>query len=168
MHPDAALIVEQLGLAPHPEGGFYREVFRSELTLDGLPHGGLRNASTAIYFLLVGGVFSAWHKVNHSDEIWHHYRGDRVDLHTMTETGAYEVIHLGSNLAEGERPQWVVKAGVWQAAVCEGDRYALCGCTVSPGFDFKDFEMPVKKSLVERFAMYPEHHSLLSKYSRDS
>jgi uncharacterized protein len=79
-------LVEQLGLAPHPEGGFYRETFRAPLTLDGLPHGAPRSASTAIYFLLPAGAFSAFHRVT-SDEVWHHYDGDALELYVVDAHG---------------------------------------------------------------------------------
>src|SRR5689334_23570570 len=130
MHPDAERIVRELDLVPHPEGGFYRETFRSPLVLEGLPHGAPRAASTAIYFLLPAGTFSAFHSVT-SDEVWHHYDGDPVELHLIDAAGAYRVERLGRDFARGEQPQIVVPAGVWQAAVPVGERHALCGCTVA-------------------------------------
>ncbi|MGO8994655.1 MAG: cupin domain-containing protein [Polyangiaceae bacterium] len=162
MHPDAAEIVKQLALAPHPEGGFYRETWRSPLALDALPHGTPRPASTAIYFLLPAGTFSALHRVA-SDEAWHHYDGDPLDLHEIDDAGEHTVIVLGHDLRRGERPQHVVPAGRWQAAVPRGERYSLCGCTVAPGFDFRDFEMPKRDELVRRF---PKHAELLKGLSR--
>jgi predicted cupin superfamily sugar epimerase len=164
LHPDARKLVDTLGLTPHPEGGFFRETFRSELVLRGLPwvvHGGERNASTAIYFLLPAGVFSAFHRVT-SDEAWHHYDGDPVELHTLGASG-HEVVRLGRDFDAGERPQHVVRGGAWQAAVTIGARYALCGCTVAPGFDFADFEMPSKDELVRE---YPEHAALIASLTR--
>jgi hypothetical protein len=98
-----------------------------------------RSASTAIYFLLDAESFSALHRVS-SDEVWHHYDGAPVDLHLIAQDGEHLVLCLGKDLDGGQRPQHVVPAGVWQAAVPRGD--ALCGCTVAPGFDFDDFEMP--------------------------
>ncbi len=160
--PEAARIVEALGLAPHPEGGFYRETFRGSLVLEGLPHGGPRSAHTAIYFLLPGGTFSALHRVA-SDEVWHHYEGGPLELHTIDDAGRHEAITLGKDLARGERPQHVVPAGVWQAARASEARHALCGCTVAPGFDFGDFEMPSRGELVRRF---PKHEALLARLTR--
>jgi predicted cupin superfamily sugar epimerase len=148
MNDDARALVTALGLSPHPEGGFYRETFRAPLVVGAAQ--GARAASTAIYFLLPAGTFSALHRVR-SDEVWHHYDGDPVLLHTIDDAGHHEVTRLGSAIAAGERPQHVVPAGVWQAAVPAGARYALCGCTVSPGFDFADFEMPPRGSLTTRF-----------------
>jgi predicted cupin superfamily sugar epimerase len=147
---DAARVVQLLGLAPHPEGGFYRETHRGTLSLTGLPHGAPRSAHTAIYFLLPAGAFSAFHRVA-SDEVWHHYDGDPLELHTLGDAGAYELVVLGRDLASGERPQHVVRAGVWQAAAPRGGRFALCGCTVAPGFDFADFEMPPRAELLAAF-----------------
>jgi uncharacterized protein len=158
----ARSVVESLGLAPHPEGGFYRETFRGSLVLERLPHGGARNAHTAIYFLLPANAFSALHRVA-SDEVWHHYDGGPVELHTIDERGRHEQLVLGKDLARGERPQHVVPAGVWQAAVASETSHALCGCTVAPGFDFVDFEMPSRAELVARF---PEHEVLLARLTR--
>jgi len=164
MHPDAEAVVRTLSLEPHPEGGFYRETFRSMLSLQSLPHaGGTRAASTAIYYLLPAGSFSALHRVS-SDEVWHHYDGDPIELHTIDRSGLHAVVRLGRNVLAGERPQHVVAAGVWQAAVPIGDRYALCGCTVAPGFDFLDFEMPSRRQLLEEFPLIA---SIVEKLTRD-
>jgi predicted cupin superfamily sugar epimerase len=145
---EALAVIDALGLAPHPEGGFFRETFRAPLVL-ATPHG-KRAASTAIYFLLPAGHFSAFHRVR-SDECWHHYDGDAIELHTLFPDSAHVVTHLGRDLARGEQPQCVVPAGVWQAAVASGKRFALCGCTVAPGFDFADFQMPSRDDLTRRF-----------------
>jgi predicted cupin superfamily sugar epimerase len=144
VNEEAAAVARALGLVPHPEGGFYRETFRSPLVIDA-PQGG-RAASTAIYYLLPAGSFSALHRVR-SDETWHYYDGDPLDLHTIDDAGVHGVVRLGRDLAAGERPQLVVRAGVWQAAVTMGSRFTLCGCTVAPGFDFADFEMPSREEL---------------------
>jgi hypothetical protein len=161
MHPEAQRLVALLDLAPHPEGGFYRETWRSPLALAGLPRGE-RAASTAIYFLLPAGTFSALHRVE-SDEAWHHYDGDPVELHLLDDAGTHLRVLLGRDLAAGQRPQHVVPAGTWQAAVPVGDRYALCGCTVSPGFDFRDFAMPPREELTRRF---PQHAELVARLTR--
>ena len=153
MNDDARAVVGALGLSPHPEGGFFRETFRAPLAVDA-PQG-TRAASTAIYFLLPAGSFSALHRVR-SDEVWHHYDGDPVELYTLRDDGEPSVVRLGRDLARGDRPQVVVPAGVWQAAVPVGERFALCGCTVAPGFDFADFELPSRAQLVERFPQVRE------------
>jgi predicted cupin superfamily sugar epimerase len=159
---EARAIVARLGLGAHPEGGFYRETFRSPLRLDALPRGAPRAASTAIYFLLPAGTFSALHRVR-SDEVWHHYDGDPLVLHTLDDAGTHAELRLGRALDRGERPQAVVPAGVWQAALPDGDRFALCGCTVAPGFDFADFELPDRAALLARF---PAHRALVERLTR--
>jgi predicted cupin superfamily sugar epimerase len=164
LDPTARELIETLGLEAHPEGGFYRETFRSPLALRGLPWtaDSERNASTAIYFLLPAGVFSAFHRVI-ADEVWHHYDGDPVDLHLLDEGTGHEVVRLGRDIKAGERPQHVVRGGVWQAAAGLGSRYALCGCTVAPGFDFADFSMPSRDELV---ALFAEHADLIGSLTR--
>lgn len=162
MQAEVKQVIEKLGLKPHPEGCFYRETFRSGLILANLPHSGVRNASTAIYFLLPAGTFSSFHVVK-SDEMWHFYCGDPLDLHIIGPDGAYERIHLGNNIEAGELPQVAVPAGFLQAAEPVGSNYSLCGCTVAPGFDFKDFEMPDRQSLISRF---PQYKSLFERLTR--
>jgi predicted cupin superfamily sugar epimerase len=161
LDPEAAELVELLGLAPHPEGGFFRETWRSPLALGSLPHGAPRSASTAIYFLLPAGSFSALHRVA-SDEVWHHYDGDPVELHVL-EGRVHQTFVLGRDLAQGQRPQHVVPAGAWQAAVPLGTRWALCGCTVAPGFDFDDFEMPSREEMLR---LLPDHAAVVKRLTR--
>ncbi len=156
-------IVQVLEMQPHPEGGFYRESFRAPLVLNGLPHGAPRNASTAIFFLLPAGAFSAFHRVR-SDEVWHHYDGDPLALHIISEDGAYEQNLLGRNLDAGERPQAVVPANAWQAAEPLGRSFSLCGCTVAPGFDFADFELGKRAELAARFT---DHATLITRLTRE-
>lgn len=146
----AAELVRKLGLRPHPEGGFYVETFRAPALPFDLPGRGSRAASTAIYFLLEAGNFSAFHSVR-SDEVWHHYLGAPVELHTLDESRGHTVVQLGSDLLTGEVPQHVVAAGLLQAARVTSGSYALCGCTVAPGFDFADFVMPGQTELSRRF-----------------
>jgi predicted cupin superfamily sugar epimerase len=145
---EARAIVVALGLAEHPEGGFYRETYRAAATTPARQ--GERAASTAIVYLLPRGSISALHRVR-SDEVWHHYAGDPLELHVLDEANSTRTVHrLGGDVLAGERPQVVVPAGLWQAAVAVGPRFALCGCTVAPGFDFADFEMPHRDELVGR------------------
>jgi predicted cupin superfamily sugar epimerase len=139
-----------LGLQPHPEGGFFRETFRSSQRVTGLA-GAQRDASTAIYFLLPSGTFSAFHVIYGADELWHHYVGDPVELHTIAPDGEHRVAILGPDVRRDERPQLLVPAGTLQAAVPRGSGFALCGCTVTPGFEFADFTMPARDELVRRF-----------------
>jgi predicted cupin superfamily sugar epimerase len=149
-------LIELLQLSPHPEGGYFRETFRAtEQVQRGGATAVMRAAGTAIYFLLPAGVFSAWHRVR-SDEGWHHYEGAPVELHTIDPAGVHRITVLGRDLARGERPQHVVPAHWLQAAkpVAQSDEapgFALCGCTVSPGFEFSDFEMPTRAALRAAF-----------------
>ncbi|MEM1055639.1 MAG: cupin domain-containing protein [Bacteroidota bacterium] len=139
MPPRAAHLIETLGLAPHPEGGHYREVFRSSAEVDPADGRPARSALTTIYFLLAGGEHSRWHRVA-SDEVWHLLEGDPLDLLVSTDAfSTVETVRLGS-VGEGARPVHVVPAGAWQAARTTG-AYSLVGCTVGPGFDFADFEL---------------------------
>jgi len=131
--PEIADIIRTLDLSPHPEGGYYREMFRD----DGLE--GERAASTAIYYLLPGGEVSRWHRVD-AVEIWHFYAGSPLAL-TISENGIDTTgFRLGTDLAAGERPQIVVPRYGWQTAESLG-AWTLVGCTVAPGFEFAGFEM---------------------------
>lgn len=164
MRVGARAVVEALGLVPHPEGGHYAETFRSALSVVSSAHPDQRRASTAIYFLLAAGEFSAFHRVR-SDEVWHHYAGDVLELHTIDASGVHERRLLGVDLVWGERPQIVIPAGVWQAARPRPGSagYVLVGCTVAPGFEFVDFEMPDRAMLQREF---PEHRALIESLTR--
>lgn len=120
-----------LNLAPHPEGGHFRETFRDA--------GEGRGASTAIYYLLKAGEVSHWHRVD-AAEVWHFYAGAPLVLTISANGHDAEARHLGPNLASGQRPQLVVPAGHWQTATTLGP-WTLVGCTVAPAFDFAGFEM---------------------------
>lgn len=130
-HPRA--IIETLGMKPHPEGGFYVETFRDAA-------GGPRGHSTAIYFLLMRGQSSAWHRVRDAVEAWHYYAGDALELLISDDGDTVATLRLGPDISAGERPQAIVPAGAWQAAKSLGE-WTLVGCTVAPGFDFSAFEM---------------------------
>jgi predicted cupin superfamily sugar epimerase len=134
----AADVVRLLDLAPHPEGGFYRETFRDPVTTGATS----RAASTAIYFLLPAGVVSRWHRVD-AAEVWHWYAGAALDLR-LGGDGAGPAsptkLRIGGDLIAGERPQAIVPAGVWQQAASVG-AWTLVGCTVAPGFEFSGFEI---------------------------
>lgn len=127
-------VVRLLQLAPHPEGGYYRETFRdTRLDADG------RAASSLIYFLLDTGDVSAWHRVD-AVEVWHWYAGAPLVITISANGHDAEAVHLGADLAAGQRPQFVVPAGCWQTATSLG-AWTLAGCTVAPAFDFAHFEM---------------------------
>lgn len=131
--PKVAELIGMLGLAPHPEGGHFRETFRDPRVADG------RAASTAIYYLLAAGETSEWHRVD-AAETWHFYAGAPMVI-TVSPDGHDASAHrLGPDLRAGERPQLVVPAGHWQTATSLG-AWTLAGCTVAPGFDFAGFEM---------------------------
>lgn len=150
-------LVSTLGLQPHPEGGYYRETYRAPTSVQTAR--GPRAAGTAIYYLLPRGAIAAWHQVR-SDEVWHFYDGAPLTLYLLGAQGLQTVV-LGRDVARGERPQVVVPAGVLQAGLTRGE-YTLVGCTVAPGFDFADWEMPPRATLLAR---YPEHAELVRQLS---
>jgi predicted cupin superfamily sugar epimerase len=158
--------IKKLGLEPHPEGGYFRQTYKANLIL---PHealrgfAGARAASTAIYFLLEGENFSAFHRLR-SDEVWHFYAGASLVVHMIDEGGNRSEILLGSNAEAGEVFQAVVQAGCWFGSrVRDGKSWALVGCTVAPGFDFADFEMGKRKELEREF---PQHRELIKRLTR--
>lgn len=164
---DIDTLIEKLDLQPHPEGGYFRETYRSSGQIDStnLPMdiSGTRNYATCIYFLLTSDNFSAFHKIK-QDEIWHFYNGAPISLHILDQKGGYQKHLVGANLENGEMPQVVVKAGDWFSSEVESmNTYALAGCTVSPGFDFKDFEMASREALIEA---YPEQTELIIRLTR--
>ncbi len=157
----AGLLV-RFRLVPHPEGGWYRETWRDArvVTAEGLD--GPRSASTAIYYLLEAGQFSALHRIA-SDEVWHHYAGDDLEVVCIAPDGALQVMRVGSIAGAGV-PQAVVPAGWWFGArVAEGGRWALVGCTVAPGFEFRDFVLADRAGLTAEF---PQHAVLIAGLTR--
>ncbi len=155
MHPETREIVLRLALAPHPEGGYYRETWRSP-GLVSTPRGD-RSALTVIHYLLPAGAFSAFHRV-HADEAWHHAGGDALELHVLSPEGEHVVHLLGPSGHPGAAPHAVVSAGAWQAARPLGGRHVLASCTVAPGFHFDDFEMARVEDLL---ALRPDLEPLL-------
>ena len=160
-------LVEKLALQPHPEGVFYRETYRSSLQLpvESLPQnfGGSRNGCTSIYYLLPARAFSAFHKIK-SDEGWHFYEGLPLHVFVLLPNGNLRIIKLGRDLINGETYQAVVPANCWFASRPVGvDGFSLVGCTVAPGFDFVDFEMANRSSLLQR---YPQHEQLILELTR--
>lgn len=165
MHPIVAQLVRQYQLLPHPEGGYYRETYRSPETIGvhALPQRftGERHLSTAIYFLLEAGNFSAFHRIK-SDECWHFYAGDPLHIHVLDEAGNYYLYRLGQG--REEQFQLIVPAGCWFASeTAPGSLYALVGCTVSPGFDFADFELADAQALSGKF---PDQQVLIARLCR--
>lgn len=168
MNGKADYWIKKLGLISHPEGGYYRESYRSDemIPVGALPvrfSGGERAFSTAIYFLLSGSDFSAFHRL-HSDEMWHFYGGAPLTIHSLDEKGGYSRWTLGCDVEKGEAFQAVIKAGSWFGATLEDvDSFALVGCTVAPGFDFRDFEMGDRSELIR---LYPGHRALIEQLTR--
>ncbi|GAA4900131.1 cupin domain-containing protein [Flaviramulus aquimarinus] len=167
MKTEIQTIISQLSLQPHPEGGYFKETYRSAGVIDekhlGSNFSGNRNYTTAIYFLLTSDTFSAFHRIN-QDEIWHFHKGSAIKLHIISDEGVYSTIIIGNDLEKGELPQYVVPKKYWFAAeVINADDYSLVGCTVSPGFDFKDFELPERASLITKF---PQHKTIITKLTR--
>lgn len=156
----AAEIIERLGLARHPEGGWYREVYRSA---DVIPTGrGDRSAGTGIYYLLEAGDVSAFHRVM-ADEVWHAYAGGPARLVQLGHNGVHTTV-LGTDLSADQTPQALVPAGVWQGVYVSDDaEFSLMGCTVSPGFDFADFELARRDELTEQF---PHARDLIERLTR--
>ena len=151
--------IERLRLQPHPEGGWFREVYRSHehIALDALPErfDGSRAFSTAIYFLLNAGEISRLHRIQ-QDEVWHFYDGDPLELHRIRTDGEHITTSVG--ITKNAQPLAVVPAGDFFGARVIGDGFSLVGCTVAPGFDFSDFEMPSRDELYQRF---PQHGELI-------
>jgi predicted cupin superfamily sugar epimerase len=164
---DAQYWIEKLQLAPHPEGGYFRQTYRSDMMIprESLPgFSGSRSASTAIYFLLEGENFSAFHRLR-SDEVWHFYFGSPVIVDVIDPQRDYCSFRLGSDPDAGEAFQAVVKAGCWFAShVADWKSFAVVGCTVAPGFDFEDFEIAKRAELIAR---YPAHRAIINRLTRE-
>lgn len=157
-------LISILDLKPHPEGGFFKETYRSNGKISNSSldkdYKGERNYSTCIYFLLTSDNFSAFHKIK-QDEIWHFYDGSSINLHIISESKVYTNHVIGIDLQKGEVPQFVVPGGSWFAAEVVGkNTYSLIGCTVSPGFSFEDFELKSKDELI---ALFPDKEKIISK-----
>ncbi len=155
-------LIEALGLEPHPEGGFFRQSYRSSGRIDeeALPSGfgGGRCYGTAIYYLLPRNERSRWHRLR-ADEIWHFYLGGPLLLAHISPEGVARVIRLGRQLQEGEVLQYTIPAGHWMAAAPGPDSpYSLVGCTVAPGFEFSDLEMVETEALA---GMYPHARQII-------
>lgn len=154
----AKMYIDKLQLQPHPEGGYYKEIYRAGemILVENLPgsYKGNRNISTSIYFLLHQKDFSVFHKLK-SDELWHFYDGSTVKISVIDKNGKFVEIFLGKKIAEGEVFQTVIEKNCWFAAeLVDKKSFALVGCTVSPGFDFQDFEMADCEKLISKFPEY--------------
>jgi predicted cupin superfamily sugar epimerase len=168
MNGRAKYWIEKLELERHPEGGYFRQTYKAALVVpkSALPAGfaGARAASTAIYFLLEGENFSAFHRLR-SDEVWHFYAGDPLVVQVIEPEGKCSSILLGRDPEAGQVLQAVVPAGCWFAShVGDWNSFAVVGCTVAPGFDFADFEMGKREELVRT---YPQHRTLIERLTRE-
>ncbi|QEC67150.1 cupin domain-containing protein [Panacibacter ginsenosidivorans] len=160
-------LINYYKLIPHPEGGYYKETYRAveSIAHNALPgrFKGVRNFSTAIYFLLQENNFSSFHRIQ-SDECWHFYAGGRMLIHLIDAHGNLETIKLGPDILSGERLQFVVPAGCWFASeTMPATSFSLVGCTVAPGFDFADFELANADELSNQ---YPQHEVLIRRLTR--
>lgn len=158
--------IKNLNLQAHPEGGFYKETYRSSenIPAPGLPDrfGGSRSFSTAIYFLLRSEDRSLFHRIK-SDELWHYHAGSSLSITVLDDRGL--TLHkLGPELEKGESLQIVIPAGSWFGAkVDQENSYTLSGCTVAPGFDFQDFELADRATLLKTFPTHPDIIEQLTK-----
>lgn len=163
MNPDTASdhLIALLSLTPHPEGGHFKETYRSDHRVTRTDDRVDRSASTAIYYLLRGTERSAWHRIR-SDEMWHFYDGGPLRIYVLEPGGKLRVVRLGHPLRhDGAAFQALVPGGLWFAAECEApDSHSLVGCTVAPGFEFDEFEM-ADASLLEQ--AWPEHAALIAR-----
>jgi len=160
-------LIEHYQMQPHPEGGYFLQTYKSSGSIPSsvLPEGfsGPRPFSTAIYFLLEQGNFSAFHRIR-SDECWHFYEGQCLLVHILNPEGALTTIRLGPDISNGELYQYVVPANSWFASEpAPGSTYSFVGCTVSPGFDFADFELAEADTLA---TAYPDQAPLIRRLCR--
>jgi predicted cupin superfamily sugar epimerase len=163
----AQQLIKQYGLKPHPEGGWYKETYKSPeyIPVEALPgrFNSSRSFSTAIYFLLEQNDFSGFHRIR-SDECWHFYAGDPLSIYVIKQNGVLEMIQLGSDINYGQLFQYVVPANCWFASKpAAGSKFSFVGCTVSPGFDFTDFELADATALT---ALYPGHEIIIKELCR--
>jgi predicted cupin superfamily sugar epimerase len=156
-------IITHFNLTAHPEGGYFKETYRSKgkILEENLAEyfEGNRNYYTSIYFLLTSDKFSAFHKIN-QDEIWHFYTGSTLKLHQISPEGKYSFVLIGNDFANGEVPQYTVPAHHYFAAeVIADNSLSFVGCNVSPGFDFRDFVLPSRQTLISEF---PNHQQIIT------
>jgi len=154
-------LIARLELLPHPEGGHYRETYRSQQRVLRVSNDLSRSAATAIYYLLRQGERSTWHRIQ-SDEMWHFYAGEPLHIHVLKHSGELHTLMLGNPLThDGAMFQALVPAGAWFAAQCAGSgAYALVGCMVAPGFEFQEFEIADKDFLLKT---WPQHAQVIER-----
>ena len=158
---NATFWIEHLELQPHPEGGYYKEVFRSQQEVTRPPAPGVKQACTSIYYLLERTDYSGFHRLA-SDELWYFHKGVPLTIHVIDKKGEHKAMELSGEISGSLSV--VVEAGRWFAAeIGAGKGFALLSCAVAPGFDFNEFEMANKQELIR---IYPQHTNLLNKLCR--
>ncbi|MEO6454977.1 MAG: cupin domain-containing protein [Ginsengibacter sp.] len=163
----AQQLIQRYALQPHPEGGWYKESYKStaHISQNALPDNfnGARVFSTAIYFLLGQGNFSAFHRIK-ADECWHFYAGDPLLVYMIQQGGILDIIHLGNDIDKGQLFQYVVPANTWFASrPAPNSLFCFVGCTVAPGFEFADLELA---DAAELSLVYPEHEMIIKELCR--
>jgi len=157
----AAYWIQHLNLQPHPEGGYYKEVFRSGVEVNRLSASDPKSACTSIYYLLEGTDFSGFHRIA-SDELWYFHKGSPLHIHAIDEKGNYQVHELSDTYTGALSV--AITPGLWFAsAIPSGQGFALVSCAVAPGFEFSEFEMAKKE---EMLVLYPQHKALLERLCR--
>jgi len=161
------LLIDLYGLQPHPEGGWYKQTYKSneQIPAEALPGRiyGSRAFSTAIYFLLQQNEFSAFHRIK-SDECWHFYAGDPLLIYVIKTSGELEIISLGGDIENEQLFQYIVPANCWFASrPAPESSWSFVGCTVSPGFEFSDFELVKASALI---AEYPRYEKIIQELCR--
>lgn len=147
--------IAKFNMQPHPEGGYFVETYRSEVTLDEK-----KSIATVIYFLLPSGKKSTWHRIK-SDEFWFYHAGSPIVVHSI-ENGAYQSQEVGPHISESQLPQYMVPAGaIFGASVKQENSFSLVSCVVAPGFDFADFELFSEAQMLELFPDLSAEISLL-------
>ena len=167
MTKSAQYWIDNLNLAKHPEGGWFKEIYRSSeiIKRQNLPNrfNGDRSFSTSIYFLLPYDEICAFHILK-QDELWYFHYGFGLIIHVIDEDGEYFKLHLGNDLEKKQLPQIVIKKGwLFAAEVNNKSGCALVGCNVAPGFDFEDFQMSAQKQILEK---YPQHSLIINQFSK--
>jgi predicted cupin superfamily sugar epimerase len=167
MEKHANYYIKNLNLLQHPEGGYFKEIYRSDekISADSLPerYNSERNFGTLIYYLLEGNQKSNFHILN-SDEAWHHIDGCGIIIHCINKLGEYTKVKVGTNLQIGELPQIIIPKMTWFAAeLAVKESYSLVGCSVFPGFEFADFELAIRDQMIKKF---PDHESLITEFTK--
>ena len=162
MQKGAAYWIQQLALTAHPEGGYFKETYQSSDRIDklGLPerYPTERLCSKAIYFLLPGDQVSKFHRLR-CDEVWCYHLGDSLTIYSIENDESLQKRVLGPDIDNGEQPQVIIKHGVWFGAkVHNNELYTLVSCITAPGFDFEDFELAERQTLLH---IYPQHKEII-------